>query len=378
MALGKAGKGEGRIVRRIFPAFLLSLFLSIPPCSAWRLALPGWSYEFPRDHGNHPDFKTEWWYFTGNLRAADGREFGYQLTFFRQGVIPPDERKPGRSRFVTTDLKFVHFAISDLARKNFFFGQRLSRGAFGEAGFGDGNRLAWIEECLLELRDDGAFHLVGRDGEKALDLTLRGAKPPAIHGENGVSQKADGEGRASHYYSLTRLESRGSLTLDGRTFAVEGLSWFDHEWASNQLAADQVGWDWFSLQFDDGTELMLFQLRTKDGGRDRWSGGSWIAADGAVTRLAKDDFTLAPATSWKSPATGAAYPTRWRVRVPKLGLDVAVAARMDDQELRLKPLAYWEGAVAAGGTRAGKSVNARGYLEMTGYAGAVAGLQSAE
>lgn len=378
MALRKAGKQEGRIVRRIIPAFLLSLLLSIPPCSAWRLALPGWRYEFPRDHGNHPEFKTEWWYFTGNLRATDGREFGYQLTFFRQGVIPPGERKPGLSRFVTTDLKFTHFAISDLSHEKFFFGQRLSRGAFGEAGFGEGNRLAWIDGCSLELRDDGGFHLVGRDGEKALDLMLRSAKPPAIHGENGVSQKADGAGRASHYYSLTRLESGGSLTLDGETFAVKGLSWFDHEWASNQLAADQVGWDWFSLQFDDGTELMLFQLRTKAGGRDRWSGGSWIVADGTVTRLTKDDFTLAPVATWKSPATGATYPIRWRVRVPRLELDVTVNARMDDQELRLKPLAYWEGAVAADGTRAGKAVTARGYLEMTGYAGAVVGLQSAK
>jgi predicted secreted hydrolase len=346
--------------------------------SPWRLALPGWRYEFPRDHGDHPDFKTEWWYFTGNLRAADGHEFGYQLTFFRQGVIPPAERRTGRSRFVTNDLKFAHFAISDLTRGQFFFGQILSRGAFGEAGFGDGNRLAWIEGCSLELRSDGAFHLVGRDRGKALDLTLRSAKPPAIHGENGVSQKADGAGRASHYYSLTRLESRGTLTLDGETNPVTGLSWFDHEWASNQLGADQVGWDWFSLQFDDGTELMLFQLRTKNGGRDHWSGGSWIAKDGAVARIANDDFTLEPAAAWKSPATGASYPERWHIRIPKLALDVTVTARMRDQELRLNPMAYWEGAVRADGTRDGRTIAGRGYLEMTGYAGAVVGLQSAE
>jgi len=363
------------------PAVLLAIVFAVTAGasdSPWRLALPGWHYEFPRDHRDHPGFKTEWWYFTGNLRAVDGREFGYQLTFFRQGVIPPAERKSGVSRFITTDLKFAHFAISDISRDRFFFGQRLSRGAFGEAGFGDGSRLAWIEGCSLELRPDGAFHLVGHDGEKAIDLTLRGAKPPAIHGENGVSRKADGAGRASHYYSLTRLESGGSLTLGGETFAVNGSSWFDHEWASNQLGADQVGWDWFSLQFADGTELMLFQIRTKAGGRDRWSGGSWIAADGAVTRIENSDFMLEPAATWRSPATGARYPTRWRVRVPKLGLDVAVSARMDDQELRLKPVAYWEGAVAATGTRAGQAVSGRGYLEMTGYAGAVVGLQSAE
>ncbi len=343
---------------------------------AWLLALPGWRYEFPRDHGNHPDFKTEWWYFTGNLRAADGRDLGYQLTFFRQGVVPPEERRAGGSRFLTTDLKLAHFAVSDLSRGKFYFGQQLSRGAFGEAGFDDGERLAWIAGSSLERGTDGSFHLVGRDAEKSLDLTLVPSKPPAIHGENGVSQKADGAGRASHYYSLPRLATRGTVTIGGETRAVDGTSWFDHEWASNQLAVGQVGWDWFSLQFDDGTEMMLFQLRTKDGGRDRWSGGSWIAADGAVTRIANEDFALEPGAVWKSGATGAAYPEKWRVRVPKLGLDVEVAARMSDQELRLDPVAYWEGAVSARGTRAGRPVAGAGYLEMTGYAGAVVGLQS--
>ncbi|MDD5199741.1 MAG: lipocalin-like domain-containing protein [Terrimicrobiaceae bacterium] len=344
----------------------------------WQLALPGWHYEFPRDHRNHPGFKTEWWYFTGNLQAKDGRAFGYQLTFFRQGVIPPAERLSGGSRFITADLKFAHFALSDLSRGKFLFNQLLSRGAFGEAGFDDGRRIAWIDACSLELRPGGAFHLVGRDAGKSFDLTLRSAKPPAIHGENGVSQKADGAGRASHYYSLTRLETSGTVTTGGETLSVSGLSWFDHEWASNQLAPHQVGWDWFSLQFADGTELMLFQLRTKNGDRDHWSGGSWIGAGGAVTRIANADFTLDPIATWKSASTGAAYPTGWRLRVPRLALDVEVAARMNDQELRLKPIAYWEGAVSASGTRDGKPATAAGYLEMTGYAGAVVGLQAGE
>lgn len=342
---------------------------------AWLLALPGWRYEFPRDHGNHPDFKTEWWYFTGNLRGSDGREFGYQLTFFRQGVTPEPPR--AKSRFVTRDLKFAHFAISDLAREKFFFGQTLRRGAFGEAGFGDGDRLAWVDQSSVTWRD-GAFHLVGRDGEKALELTLRPEKPPAIHGEGGVSAKGDGAGRASHYYSFTRLRAEGAVTVEGRRTEVAGSSWFDHEWATNQLSANQVGWDWFSLQFDHGEELMLFQLRTKDGGRDRWSGGSWIARDGAVTRIANEDFSLEPLATWKSDATKGAYPVRWRVRIPARGLDIEVAARMRDQELRLDPIAYWEGAVAAKGTLRGKPIAGSGYLEMTGYAGAVVGLQAGE
>jgi predicted secreted hydrolase len=191
-----------------------------------------------------------------------------------------------------------------------------------------------------------------------------------------VSQKSEGKGRASHYYSLTRLETSGTLSVGGETFAVEGLSWFDHEWATNQLGADQAGWDWFSLQFDDGSELMLFQLRTKAGAHDRWSGGSWIAADGTVTRIASDGFTLEPSAVWKSAATDGAYPLRWRVSVPGLALVVDVEARMKDQELRLQPIAYWEGAVKATGQRAGREVRALGYLEMTGYAGAITGLQA--
>ncbi|MGH8047359.1 MAG: lipocalin family protein, partial [Chthoniobacterales bacterium] len=283
-----------------------------------------------------------------------------------------------KSRFVTRDIKFAHFTISNIAPGKFYFGQVISRGAFGEAGFGDGDRLAWIEDCSLSLQADGAFHLVGRDGEKSLDLTLRTSKPPAIHGENGVSQKSDGEGRASHYYSLTRLESSGTLRVGSAEFSVKGLSWFDHEWASNQLGKNQVGWDWFSVQFDDGSELMLFQLRTKDGARDRWSGGSWIAPDGSMIRITNDDFALEPSDVWKSDATGAAYPLHWRVRIASLALNVDVTARMKDQELRLNPIAYWEGAISATGQREGRRIRGSGYLEMTGYAGAITGLQPAE
>ena len=360
------------------PCFLFLGLLFFPPLQAneWQLALPGWRYEFPRDHGNHPAFKTEWWYFTGSLAAKDGRAFGYQLTFFRQGIAPG--MSDAKSRFVTRDLKFAHFAISDLSREKFSFGQILSRGAFGEAGFSDGARLAWIGKSSLELRPDGAFHLVGRDGERSIDLLLRPAKPPAVHGVGGVSQKADGEGRASHYYSLTRLESAGTLRLGAESFEVSGLSWFDHEWATNQLAKDQVGWDWFSLQFDDGSELMLFQLRRRQGGRDRWSGGSWIAPDGAVTRIVSEEFSLEAAAPWTSVATKAAYPMRWRIRIPKLSLEADVRARMEDQELRLSTFAYWEGAVESSGSRGGKPIRGAGYLEMTGYAGAITGLQTGE
>lgn len=354
---------------------VLALWLAV--CTAafgdWRLALPGWKYQFPRDHGNHSEFKTEWWYFTGNLKASDGREFGYQLTFFRQGVLA-DDLIP-LSRFVTKDIKFAHFALSDLNKPQFHFGQKISRGAFGEAGFGQGRRLAWIDDWSCEW--DGSFHIKARDGATKLDLMLKPLKDPVIQGEDGVSQKSSGAGEASHYYSMTRLQTTGSLIVDGQTLAVEGLSWFDHEWATNQLAADQVGWDWFSLQFEDNTELMLFQLRKRDGSRDEHSSGLFIAADGKTQFIKAADFTLASGQTWKSPASGGVYPMNWKIAISSLDLNLEVEAAAENQELTLNPICYWEGAVRATGTRSGQAIKANGYLEMTGYGSEVVGMQAA-
>ena len=329
----------------------------------WALALPGWKYEFPRDHHAHPDFKTEWWYFTGNVETEDGQEFGFQLTFFRQGVRRDDAAV---TRFAVGDIKLAHFAVSEVSHGRFRYGQKVSRGSFGEAGFSDGARVAWIDDWELRLREDGAFLLRAREGGAALDLTLVARKAPVFHGEDGVSQKSEGAGRASHYYSLTRLEAEGALTLDGRAMAVKGWSWFDQEWATNQLTEKQTGWDWLSLQFEDNTELMLFQIRLKDGGRDSFSHGTWIDAEGNATPVKNEDFELVPGRTWRSKATGGAYPTEWSVRIPKLDLQIAVRAAMDDQELVLEPIAYWEGSVRAEGTRGEKAVAGRGYLEMPG------------
>jgi predicted secreted hydrolase len=352
--------------------------LAVSPVRAadagWEVARPGWQYVFPRDHGSHPAFKTEWWYFTGNLRGDDGREFGYQLTFFRFGVIPPAGKLEATSRFVVRNIAMVHFAVSDLEERKFHFEQLLSRGAYGEAGFGNGARLAWLDQCSLDLKNDGTFHLIGRAGGQSLDLTLSSAKPPVIHGIDGLSRKADGPGRASQYYSFTRLATMGTLGVAGRSHAVRGESWFDHEWATNQLGPDQVGWDWLSLQLDDGTDLMLFQIRKKGGRRDKWSSGTLVSADGKATHLVADEFALGPSHAWRSPATGAEYPEQWHISIPGRGIDLTATARMEDQELNLRPTAYWEGAISISGTRSGASVRGKGYLEMTGYAGQVTGL----
>ena len=358
--------------------FLVLSVLAASVQADWRLALPGWKYEFPADHQNHPEFKTEWWYFTGNLDAADGRQFGYQLTFFRQGVRPLDSDIIPLSHFATSSVKFAHFAVSDVSGSAFHFFQKLSRGAYGEAGFGRAPRLVWIEDWSCTLDDEGTFRIKASADDLSLELALKAAKPLVIHGRDGVSRKADGEGRASHYYSFTRLSSEGILRMGNEQIAVSGLSWFDHEWATNQLTANQVGWDWFSLQFDDGSDLMLFQIRTKGGGRDPNSAGTFVDAKGVATPLAEADFTLDPVETWSSSESGGHYPVTWRITIPRLQMRFDVSAALKDQELRLKPIMYWEGAIRAEGTVAERNIKGSGYLEMTGYAGPVAGVAEPE
>ncbi len=358
------------MIRHLLLLVLATHALAAEP---WQLALPGRAYEFPRDHDPHADFKTEWWYFTGNVATAEGRRFGYQLTFFRQGVRPPSTRGGTTSRFVVDDLKFAHFAVSDPQSRRFRFFQKTSRGAFGEAGFGIGEKLAWIDGWQLTAQGD-LWTVTAADGDAALTLDLRPEKPWTIHGENGVSQKATGAGRASHYYSGTRLKTSGRFTIGGRDFAVEGTSWFDHEWGSNQLTPEQVGWNWFSIHFADGTELMLYQMRLRDGGLDPNSSGTFIAADGTSRHLRRDDYQLTPLRWWTSKQTGGRYPIAWQLEVPSLSLRAEVTTPLDAQELVLSPIAYWEGIIDARGERDGRTVRGEGYLELTGYAGALVGL----
>lgn len=372
---------KDRVMHLLFPSLALALAIASPcgatePLPQWKVALPGWNYEFPRDHAHHPDFQTEWWYFTGNLRSESGRDFGFQLTFFRQGVLSGEVEE---SEFLKRDMRFAHFAVSDFGSRMFHHFQRICRGSFGQSGFGDGSRLVWIRDWSCEIAGPGTFRLQAEEGDVAIDLVLRSEKPPVIHGTGtGVSQKSEGPGRASHYYSLTRLQTSGRVRLGAETHVVTGTSWFDQEWATNQLAAHQTGWDWFSLQFDDGSELMLFQIRTRDGGRDPYSSGTFIAPDGTSVHIPVTGFSLEPARRWKSPKTRGEYPVDWNLRVESLGLELALSARMDGQELATEPFAYWEGAISARGRRGGRTLSGVGYLEMTGYAGQIVGLQAPE
>lgn len=341
----------------------------------WRSAEPGWEYEFPRDHHAHPEFKTEWWYFTGNVIDTGGHRFGYELTFFRQGLRPPAERDPNASRFVVDELKFAHFAVTDVKKQRFHFEQKISRGAFGEAGFDNGRTLAWIEGWTLATDGDNAFDLVATSSEGMINLHLRAAKPPVVHGQNGISAKASGAGHASHYYSITRLETTGEFFTKGKSQPFRGESWFDHEWATNQLAPEQVGWDWLSVHFEDGSELMLYQMRLQNGAADPSSSGTLVAPDGSSVYLPSTSFRMTPIEYWQSAASGAKYPIGWRMEIPEQGLDFTVHAAVQNQELAFPPLVYWEGAIDVKGTRNEKPIAGRGYLELTGYAGPLRELQ---
>ena len=339
----------------------------------------GLDYEFPRDHLPHPEFKTEWWYFTGNCATKPGGNSATSSRFSARDCALQATRSATASRLIMNDLPFAHFAISDPSAKRFVFQQKLSRGAFDEAGFGSADRLAWIGDWQLGIEEAGAFRLHAATDEAALDLKVGNADAAwAIHGAGGISQKAAGEGRASHYYSGTRMETRGTLTLAGERFEVSGESWFDHEWATNQLTPEQAGWNWFSLQFGDGTELMLYQMRLRDGGVDPYSSGTWIGPAGMTQHLAREDYQLTPTRFWTSRESGARYPVAWQLAVPRLGLRCSIETPLDAQELSLKSIAYWEGMIRVAGTRNGREVSGQGYMELTGYAGALTGLSSPE
>jgi predicted secreted hydrolase len=340
----------------------------------WRRAAPDYDFAFPRDHESHPEYKIEWWYYTGNLAAADGRRYGYQLTFFRIGV-DPNPKNP--SRWAVRDLFMTHLAVTDVAGGAYRFRDRMNRAGVGWAGAATDRYRVWNEDWEARLDPATGRHILSaaEDGV-GVDLELEPLKPPVLHGARGYSQKGSDPGNASNYYSLTRIATRGTVTVDGRAVPVEGLSWMDHEFGTSFLEPEQQGWDWFSIQLDDGTDLMVFQLRRKDGSRDARSSGTLVDASGAAVSVAPDELDLAPGRVWRSPASGAAYPTEWRVRVPSRGLDLTVRAALDDQELRTERsagVAYWEGAVTIEGTRDGRPVAGRGYLEMTGYVGEAMG-----
>lgn len=358
------------------PKKILSLLavLSLTPIFAedsWKRAEAGWNYEFPRDEFAHPDFKTEWWYFTGNLESEDGKRFGYQLTFFRQGLRPPDNREPVESRFVTDHIWFGHFAISELDRDRFHFGEQFSRESFDLAGSGDGDRVVWIKNWTLKRtggESPGNYEMNAAVEDFSISFRLRPDKPPVFHGRDGFSPKSANEASASHYYSLTRLTTEGSLKIGDREFEVSGLSWYDREWSTSALTRDQAGWDWFAIQLENDFELMLFQLRDPDGNTN-FASGTLIRPDGSSQAIAADEIRLKPTKTWTAPDSKVSYPIEWDVEIASLDVALKVAAALENQQLRMAAMTYWEGATTIRGSLGGKPVRGRGYLELTGYDG---------
>jgi predicted secreted hydrolase len=331
------------------------------------------SLRFPADHGPHPEHIIEWWYYTGNLESKQGRPFGFELTFFRSRILAegshPEPRQPSSWR--TDQVWAAHFAISDISEEAFHQSERIMRGAMGLAG-------AKREEDVWQLNVRDWQVVIGpeKQGLQAqtrdmgLDLELQPGKGPILHGNQGYSQKGTDPASASCYVSFPRLHGSGELRLGKRTFEVTGNAWMDHEFASALLEKGLEGWDWFSLQFADGTELMLFFLRRKEGGVHPASAGTFVDRAGRARHIASDEMELEVLDRWRSPQTGIHYPSGWRLHIGSIGLKARVEPRMENQEMRTESTSgriYWEGSVSAQGSRGAKEIRGTGYVELTGY-----------
>lgn len=329
---------------------------------------------FPQDHGAHPDYRIEWWYFTGNLATAQGRPFGFELTFFRFAMAPSSP--PRASDWATRQMWVANFAISDIKPKRFHVFKRSERGALGLAGAQIHPVRIWIDDWEVRALSAASLFPARLQAEQEgarIDLRLISEKPLVLQGDAGYSRKSANPQNASYYYSYTRLLAQGTLTVDGEPYNVSGTAWMDREWSTSSLAANQAGWDWLSLQLDDGRDLMLYRLRQRDGSAGPYSAGVLVDKAGKPHHLTVAEFSMTPLRYWRSEATGVTYPVDWRVQVPAEHLDFQVKARMPNQELDLR-VRYWEGAVSA----SGENVSGRGYLELTGYGSGAADRSGAQ
>jgi predicted secreted hydrolase len=365
-----------RVLFFAIPGLMVTLLIvgvsAVAMLQGFELALPGRILSFPRDHAAHPAFQTEWWYYTGHLRTADGEEYGYQLTFFQRRV---DEGKilAGPSHWSPQHLYMAHFAVSDTGHKRLTFAEKINRATLGVAGADEERLHVWNDEWRTELL--GPYHhLQARMDGFAINLILVPEKPPVLHGTQGLVQKGPEKGNASHYYSLTRLKTDGYLHVRDVAHAVTGLSWMDHEFGTSQLGPTQVGWDWMSIQLDNHSELMVYQLRNEDASIGANTGATLVHPDGSVEPLGTDQVTVTVMGRWTSPRSGAVYPQGWDVRVPAAGLNLRLTPTFPDQELDTKNstrVVYWEGDVRVAGAHRGQPVSGAGYVELVGYAGKI-------
>jgi predicted secreted hydrolase len=343
--------------------------LSGPADEAFARAYEPIDFVFPRDHGAHPEYRTEWWYYTGNLTDSAGNQYGYQLTFFRSALTPDLPERT--SDLATNQIYMAHFAVTNGAANDHQSFERFSRGAGGLAGAtGEPAYAVWLEDWAVRTIEPGVTRLQasapGEGGVVALDLTLRETQPPVLHGKQGLSQKGPEAGNASYYYSLVQIETTGTVTSQGETVEVTGLSWMDHEFGTSALSANAVGWDWFSMQLDNGAVLMLAQVRTADGGVMPQFEGTYVAADGKPETITAADLTLTASAQWTSPRTQITYPSGWQMAIARLNIALTVEPLIGDQEMEVS-FVYWEGAVTIEGTIADQPVQGVGYVELTGY-----------
>lgn len=331
--------------------------------------LPGYAYQFPKDFNSHDDFRVEWWYYTGNLEEIEtARPFGYQLTFFRV-TLNNEGANPNQSQWKLGHVYFAHMTLTDIDGEKFYYFERINRKGVGNAGADADRLMVWNEDWFLEGK--GKVHsLKAMESGTGIELQLVPEKKLVIHGNNGISKKGSEKGNASHYFSYTRMKTTGQIFVKGKAYNVIGSSWMDHEYSSNQLNDELVGWDWFSLKLDDKTELMLYLLRRKTGGVDSFSSGTFIAADGSSRHIKQEEFIVRPLSYWTSKKSGIVYPASWELKLPNFGIKLTLSPDLNEQELydlRSISASYWEGSVSVEGTIRGDSIKGKGYVELVGY-----------
>ncbi|MBC8041936.1 MAG: carotenoid 1,2-hydratase [Rhizobacter sp.] len=357
-------------------ALAATVYIACGSKEEFEYASKSYTLSFPKDEASHDRFRTEWWYYTGHLISNDssggGKTFGYELTFFRTALSLKETEQERDSQ--NKNIYFAHFAITDESGRKFYFNEKQSRGSFGDGGAAQDYHKTFIGNWSSQSL--GNYQLIQAETNTdenplSLALILEPLKPAVLHGERGYSRKGESETNASMYFSYTRLKTTGAISIGGERYTVTGASWFDHEFGTSTLDKSAVGWDWFSLQLSDSTEVMLYALREQSGATGKFSSGTLVRADGSSEHLTKDDFTIEVLERYKSSKTSAEYPCKWKLKVPKLGFEATVVPTVQDQELQTKEstrVSYWEGSAKVEGTKAGKAVSGKGYVELTGYA----------
>ena len=353
--------------KQIEPQSLMNEVLSSEDVAKFARVLVPRKFIFPEDHGPHPEYRVEWWYFTGNLQDQDQNDYGYELTFFRF-ALTPDALPASNSSWRSKQVYMAHFAVTDTAHKQFYVFEKLSRAAAGLAGAKSDQFHVWLHNWSAQSIDSTIFPIrIKAESENiALDLVLETKKPIVLQGDKGFSAKTSQPGNASYYYSYTRIDTQGKLIINDETIPVTGSSWMDREWSTSALAKDQQGWDWFALQLSDNSEVMFYQFRRKDQTPDLNSSGAFISPDGSKSHLSRNDVVITVSEHWQSPHSKVVYPSKWHLSIPRQKIELDIVPIVDDQELNVS-FRYWEGAVKINGSKAGREIRGKGYVELTGY-----------